>query len=164
MPANNDYPSLNGISPSWADAVVKVSPDGAPLLDVSDIKAINTSSSVEVGEQRAGGRVVSRTTGSLKNEASMTLYRRGWQKLLRALKDLAPVRGDIALIRFVHFGVDYIYTPVGDDEIYERRIKGCFITGATINGAEGTDASEVEVSLNPVAIADVVDGVEYELL
>ena len=84
---NNDYPILNGVAPSWADIIVRATPEGGALLDVKDIAAINTSCTVEVGEQRgaSGGRVIRRTTGSVSYEASMTLYRSGYQKLLRNL-------------------------------------------------------------------------------
>ena len=163
-PANNDYPVLNGISPSFADVKVSVTPDGAPLIDMKDIKSINTSTSVEVGEQRAGGRVMKHTTGSKSDDASMTLYRDGYVKLLRGLMALAPKRGNARLIRYVTFGIDYQFTPVGSDEIYERRVKGAFIVGSTDNPSEGTDASEVEVPLKCKEIVDVIDGEEVAAL
>jgi hypothetical protein len=164
MVANNAYPTLNGITPSWADATITLAPDGAPLLESLDIKAINTNTSVEVGSQKAGGRVMKRTTGDLSNEASVTLYRGGFQRLVRGLMAVAPSRGAVKLLRFVHFNIAYQYTPQGDTEIYERRIKGCFMTGAAVNGAEGTDPSEVEVPLSVAEICDVIDGVEVSLL
>ena len=164
MPANNDYPVYNGIAPSWADVIVRVSPDGAPLIDVKDITAINTGSKVEVGEARAGGRVMKRTTGSKSDTATMTLLREGYQKLVRGLKDLAPQRGNQRLISLVHFGIQIQHTPPGSDEVFEVRLKGCRLLGRDLNGAEGTDADTVEVELNPLEIVDVIDGEEVVLL
>ena len=163
---NNDFPVLDGIAPSWADIKVNASPIGGSLLDIKDIQAINTGSTVEFGEQRgaSGGRVMKRTTGSVSYEASMTLYRSGYQKLLRALKDLAAQRGNQRSVSLVHFNVQVIHTPPNDVEIYEYRIKGCRIAGRNLNGAEGTDADLVEVALNPIEIADVIDGEEVVML
>jgi len=164
MPANNDYPTYNGIAPSWADTIIRFTPDGAPVLDSKDVKGINTNTTLEVGEQRAGGRVMQFTAGSGSNEGSVTFYRNGYQRFLRALKDLAPTRGTYKILRYVRFDVVYQYTPFGADEIYERRLLGCFVSGSAINGAEGTDASEVEVPLKVAEIVDVVDGDEVVLL
>ena len=144
--ANNDYPVLDGIAPSWADAKVTATATGVSLIEVKDIKSIK------------------RTVGEASNEASMVLYRDGYQKLLRGLKALAPLRGNTRVISLVHFGVSFQFTPPGSAEIYETRIKGCRITGRALNGSEGTDAAEVEVTLNPIEVVDVIDGEEVALL
>ena len=164
MPANNDFPELDGIAPSWADIIVTASPSGAPLIDMKDIAAINTSGAVEVGMQKAGGRLMKRTAGDESNEASMTLYRDGYNKLLRGLVDLAPKRGNEYMLRYVHFGVNIQHTPYGSTEIYEIRIKGCCILGWSGAFAEGTDADKIEVTLNPAKISVVIDGKEVVLL
>ncbi len=167
MSINNEFPVLDGVAPSWADIIIKASPvaDGS-LLDVKDIQAINSGSTVEFGEQRgaSGGRVIKRTTGQVSHEASMTLYRSGYQKLLRALKGLAPKRGNQRAIALVPFNIQIQHTPPNDIEIYEYRIKGCRIAGRNLNGAEGTDADLVEVALNPIEIADLIDGEEVVML
>ncbi len=166
MSLNNEFPILDGIAPSWADIIVRGSADGAPLLEMKDIAAIDTGSTVEIGEQRgaSGGRVIRRTTGAASYEASWTLYRSGWQKLLRAWMALAPARGNQRAISLVHFNIQVFHTPPGDTEIYEYRIKGCRIAGRTLNAAEGTEAQQVEVPLNPIEIADVIDNVEVVML
>lgn len=164
MPVNNNFPTLDGVAPSWADSVVTLSTTGGTVLTVEDIKAINTSRTVEVGSQKAGGRVMKTTAGDGSQEASMTLYRTGWQKLLRAAKAEAPLRSNVRLISLVHFNVNHQYTPFGDTEIYERRLKGCRIVGDSANGSEGTDAAEVEVTLNVKVIQDMVDGEPCELI
>jgi hypothetical protein len=162
--ANNDYPVLDGVAPSWADVKVTASPTGAPLIEMKDIKSVNTGATVEVGTQKAGGRVIKRTVGESSYEASMVLYREGYQKLLRGLKGLAPSRGNTKVISLVHFGVAFQHTPPGSTEIYEVRIKGCRLTGRALNSAEGTDADEVEVTLNPAEVVDVIDGEEVAIL
>jgi hypothetical protein len=155
-----DYPVLDGIAPSWADIAVRVSPLGGNLIEIGDIAAIDTGWDVEVGEQREGGLVIKRTTGSVTSEATMTLYASGWQKLLRGIKALAPLRGNQRLISLVHFGVNVQFTPPGADDILEFRIKGCRIIGRKIAAAEGTDAQQVEVPLSPLQVVDVIDGEE----
>lgn len=161
---NQEYAVLDGIACSWSDVIVKATPLGGALIDVVDIKAVNTGTTVEVGEQRAGGRVIRRTTGSLSQEASMTLYRLGYQKLLRNLKDLAPSRGNQKAVSMVHFNVVFQHTPLGSDEIFEVRLKGCRLLGRALNSAEGTDADVVEIPLSPIDIVDVIDGEEVAML
>lgn len=163
---SNDYPVLDGIAPSWADIIVRISPDGAPLIEMKDIVAINTGTTVEVGELRgaSGGRVIKRTRGAVSYEASMTLYREGYQKLCRGIMGLAPLRGNQRLVSLVHFQVQVQHTPPGSSEIFEYRVKGCRMLGRTANGTEGVDADQVEVSLSPIEIADVIDGVEVVML
>ena len=170
MAVNNEYPVLDGIAPSYAEITVKCQLINGPLLDIKDIAAINTGTSLEVGTQRgaSGGRVTRRTAGAESVEASATLYRSGYQKFLRGLKDAAVaggfVRGNQVAIRYVHFDIFVSHTPPGDFEIYEYRLKGCFFGGRTMNGAEGTDPDQVEIPLNPATIVDMIDGKEVVIL
>lgn len=164
MPANNQYPVYNGVAPSWADISVNVSPDGGSILDLADIQEISTSSAIEVGTVEAGGRVIKRTTGAVKYEASMKLTHEGAVKLCRALAALAPSRGNVKLLRFVHFSVQIQWMPEGSTETFEQRIKGCFYAGKDLSSAKGTDATMVDVKLNPLEIVDVIDGEEVAAL
>jgi hypothetical protein len=166
MAVSTDFPVLDGIAPSWADIIVRATPAGGALIEMKDISAINTGRSVEVGEQKgaSGGRVIKRTTGEAKYEGSLTLYRSGYQKLLRGLMELAPSRGNQRIISLVHFGIQVQHTPPGDVEIYEYRLKGCRLIGGTVNSAEGTDADTVEVPLSVLEIVDMIDGVEVVML
>jgi hypothetical protein len=163
---NNDYPILNGIAPSWADIIVRATPEGGALIDVKDIASITMGRTVEVGEQRgaSGGRVIRRTTGSVSYEMSMSLYRSGYQKFIRALTAAAEaanlVRGNQRLISLVHFLVQVQHTPINDVEVYERIAKGVRYLGSSYSGAEGTDADQIEVTLSPLEIVDIVDGKE----
>lgn len=166
MAINNEFPVFDGIAPSWADLQIKVKGKSTALLDMRDVKEIKTGSTVELGEQRgvSGGRVIKRTTGSVKNEASWTLYHSGWLKLVRNLKGMAPLRGNQRVLSLVHFDLQYLWTPPGDVDIYETRIKGCRILGRNLDNAEGTDATTIEVPLSPLVVADFIDGEEIVLL
>lgn len=163
---NNEFPVIDGIAPSWADIIVRATPNGGALIDLKDIAAINTGRTVEVGEQKGatGGRVIKRTSGDGKQEASLTLYRSGYQRFLRALMALAPPRGNQRILTLVHFGIQIQHTPPGDVEIYERRLKGCRVIGDTMNAAEGPEAQQVEVPLSVIEIVDMIDGVEVVLV
>ncbi len=166
-----DIPILNGICPSWADIVVRASvisnplvSTGAPLLNMGDIVSLNTGATVEVGEQREGSRVVQRTTGSISNEASWVLYASGHDKLLRGFMALAPRRGNQLLLSLVHFNITAQWTPPGSSKIFEKRLKGCRLLSDTEDSAEGTDAAQIEMNLNPLQICRVIDGQEIVLL
>lgn len=156
-----DFPVLDGIAPSWADIVVKATPNGGALINMGDIAAISSGWTVEVGEQREGGRVLKRTRGSASYEASWTLYASGYRKLLRALKDIAPsnAKGQ-KLLSLAHFLIHVQWTPPGVTDILEYKIKGCRLLGRTIDSSEGDDAQQVEMSLSTIEVVDVVDGVE----
>lgn len=165
MPSN-EFPVLDGIVPSWADIIVKATPVGGALINITDIKSISTGVTVEVGEQRgaSGGRVMKRTTGAVSYEAAATLYRDGYDKLIEELMKIAPKRGNQRLVSLVHFGIQVLHTPPGSSRIFEYRIKGCRLLGRSIAGEEGTDADTVDLTLNPLEIVDVIDGVEVAWL
>ena len=158
--ANNDFPLYNENACSWADMTLKLSGDGLEALDIKDISAVNTGVSMEFGVQKAGGRPMRRTTGEVSYEASLTMYRSGYLNLLRTIKNAssAETRGDIKLLSLVTFDLIFLHSVPGDDNIYKVEIKGCRLAGRTLNGAEGTDADQVEVPLNPMEIIDTVDG------
>ena len=166
MELNNEYPILDGVAPSWADIVVKATPDGGPVVDLKDIAAISVSRTVEVGEQRgaSGGRVMRRTTGAVSYEMTITFYRSGFQKFKRALAAVAPARGNQRATSLAHFDVTIQHTPQGDDEIYERRCNGCRVLSDTVASAEGVDADQVEVSVSVIEVVDIIDGLEVVLL
>lgn len=171
-----DFPILDGIAPSWADITVRISPGGSGaggvlgalagavgggLVNMGDIAKISSGWTVEVGEQREGGRVIKRTRGTAKNEASMTLYASGYQKLLRGLALAAPKNSKgQSTISLVTFLVHVVWTPPGAVDLLEYKLKGCRILGRTIDASEGDDPQQVEVPLSPIEIVDVIDGVE----
>lgn len=163
---SQEYPTVDGIASSWADIITTIDVIGGGTISDIDYKAINTGSTVEIGEQRgaSGGRVMRRTSGSLKNEASGTWYRSGFRKLVKALMPYAPVRGNQVLISLVHFSLLVQHTPIGETEIYQVKVKGCRLLGRAYKFAEGNEADLVEVALNPVEVCDIIDGKEVVLL
>lgn len=163
--ATNNYPIFDGIAPSWADVVANFTTSGGVAFATEDIKSINTGTSLDIGEQRGtGGIVRRRTTGSASSEATVVFYRSGFQKFLRALKAEAPLVGNKRRIALVHFSIQELWTPYGEVDIFETRIKGCRIKGRTLNTQEGSDADTVEVPLSVLEISDVIDGEEVVLL
>jgi hypothetical protein len=163
---NNQYPVLDGIAPSWADLSCKCKLYNGPLIEIFDCAAINSGTTLEVGEMRgaSGGRVVKHTTGASSATASITFYRSGYQKFIRALKNVAPRRGNEAILSLVHFDIQVFHSVPGDDEIYEYRLKGMRYGGRTMNPAEGTDAEQVEVPMVIKKVVDVIDNVECVVL
>lgn len=166
MALNQDYPTYDGISPSWSDFTCTITAEGVDKIEVKDIKGLSTGTTLEIGEQRgaSGGRVMKRTTGAEKNEASMELYASGFNKFLRGLKALAPLRGNRRALGLVHFNIQFYFSVFGEPDIYETRIRGCRYMGRDKNPAEGTDALVIPVKLNPIEIVDVIDGEECGLL
>jgi hypothetical protein len=166
MAINQQYPSLNDIEPSWADIAVTFTISGGALLQMADIAAIKWSRKVEVGERRgaSGGRVMARTTGQGSQEASATLYRSGVRRLLKGLVSQAPTRGNQAVISLVSFDILVQHTPPGETEIYQTKIKGCRYLGDAHDMKEGTDADKLELTLNPIEIANIINGQEIVLL
>jgi hypothetical protein len=163
---NLEFPVLDGIAPSWADIVIRATPSGGALLNMIDIATLSSGSTLEVGEQRgaSGGRVLKRTTGALSSEGSMSLYRSGFQKFLRNLKSIAPVRGNQRLVSLVHFDIQVQHTPPGDTEVYEYVMKGCRYMGRTAAHAEGTEPDQVECPLSVLYVADIIDGEEVVVI
>jgi hypothetical protein len=161
----NEYAVLDGIAPSWADISVKASPYGANLVEMADIAAINSGCTVEVGVQRSpAGRVNKTTTGSVDNDASMTLYQSAYQTFLRQLMAIAPTRNGQLVISLVHFDIQLQFTPPGSVDIFERHIRGCRVLTNTLGATEGTDANKIEIALHCKQVVDIIDGREVVLL
>jgi len=168
MIANQQYPVLNGVAPSWSDIKILISPNPVgPVIEAVDVQSINYASNVEVGLQRgvSGGRVLNRTLGQETPEASMVLYRSGWKKLYTALSVVAPRRGCQVIISPVQFNIHVLWTPLGSVEIFQDMIKGCRVIGRVNAPTEGTDADTVEVPLSVISVASLDElGQEYVLL
>lgn len=167
--ASQSYASLIDVASSWADIGVAITPYGGTVLDSTDISAIAHSGTVEVGEQigTSGGRVVARTSGSVKYEASITFYRRGLLKLVDALVAAAPdyaIRGNQVRISLVGFDVDVQHSPPGESRISHVRIKGCRLLGYSDDMSEGNDADQIELTLSPMEVCQIVNGREIVLL
>lgn len=166
MAINQAYPSLNDIEPSWADIAVTFTINGGALIQMADIAALKWSRKVEVGEKRgaSGGRVMARTTGQGSQEASATLYRSGLRNLMKGLMAQAPTRGNQVVISLPAFDILIQHTPPGESEIYQVKIKGCRYLGESDDMKEGMDPDKVEINLNPIEIANIINGKEVVLL
>lgn len=167
--ANEDYPTLNGIAPSWADLSAKVQLYEGPELELPDISDLSWGSPVEIGVQRGtGGQIRRRTTGSSTPEASMTLYRSGFRDLVKQMipiaKALGYVRGNLVRVGLVHFDIISQHTPVGEVEIYTTRILGCRLTDRALSLTEGNDPDKVTAPLSIIKVVDVIDGEEVVLV
>ena len=149
-----EYPSLNEIEPSWADIQIAITPYDGAELNMNEIAGINWSRSVEVGERRgtSGGRVMARTTGAVSYE------------LLQALMANAPERGDQLRVGLVGFDIIIQHTPPNSDSVYTTKIKGCRLLGDSSDQSEGTDAQQLEITLNPLEIVELVDDREIALI
>lgn len=163
---NQAYPSLNDIEPSWADIQVTASATQLPLIQMSALAAIKWSRKVDVGDRRgvSGGRVMARTTGQGSQDASATFYRSGKRAFIKSLIAQAPTRGNQAIISLVSFTIDIQHTPPGETEIYHVRLKGCRYLGDSDDMKEGTDPDKIDITLNPIEIADIINGKEVVLL
>lgn len=171
MAVNNNYPVLDGIAPSWADITTKIQANGAPLFTADQVSAMTGSRKVEVGSQegQSGGREVKRTTGRVKQEASITFYRDGYDLFLEMLAQVAETlpglqRGNELLVSLVHFDVQILHTPPLSSKIYERRWYGARMIGDTAAHKEGVEADTIEVPLSVIKIADMINGKEVVLL
>lgn len=164
--SNQAYPTLNGIEPSWADIAVTATIGGGALLGVEAIASLKWSRKVTVGKRRgaSGGRVMARTTGESDYECSATFYRSGLRQLIKALMAVADTRGNQVIISNVPFDIMVQHTPPGETEIYEVKIKGVRYLGDSDDMKEGSDPDKVEVTLDPIEIANIINGKEVVML
>lgn len=161
-----EYPSFNDVEPSWADVNVTATVSGGSLVQTSDIAAVKWSRKVEVGLKKgtSGGRVMSRTQGDITYDASLTFYRGGLRRLVRALVEKAPSRGNQKRISLVGFDVMLQHTPFGETDIYQTKWKGCRYLGDSEDMSEGNDADQIEVPISTLEIVNIIDGVEILLI
>jgi hypothetical protein len=166
MAIKQSFPSINDIACSWSDIAITFTVAGGLTLTVEDISAIKWSRKVDVGVQKgtSGGRVMARTTGEGSQEASATFYRSGLGKLEDALSAVAPQRGNQRVISAVGFDILIQHTPLGSTQIFTTKIKGCRYLGDSDDMKEGSDADQIEVTLNPIEIVRIKNGVEIVLL
>lgn len=184
MIGSQTFPFIDGLAPSWADLTVSMSPPRPPgaiggalsaasqaasavginPLVLSQIQAINTGTSLEIDNVRAGGRVIARTTGEETCTASMAFYTGGFQEFLTRISTLAPLRGLQRRAGLVHFDLDYQYRLPNNPVLYGCRIKGCRFAGREKNSTTGNAADIVTVALSVIQVVDVVNGQEVCLI
>lgn len=148
--ANTAYATLQGIAPSWADIGASFSIVGGKILDTLDFADLKFDADNDIGEQRgpSGGRVIRRTTGSLKLSGSMTLYRTGDRVFLAALAEKAPKRSGLAQIGLVHFDILAQWTPPGETGIYEVTLQSCRVKKRGGSSSEGADPEKISYDLS----------------
>lgn len=148
-----EYPTLNEVAPSWSDLSLSFPMYGGDTVKLTDIAAVKWSDSVEMGMYRGtnGGRKSRRTTGQYDCECTVTFYKAGWVAFQEALAALNPK------ISLVGFDILIQHTPPGSAKIFTVKVTGCRIAGRSADMAEGSDADQIEVAMNPMLIED--DGV-----
>lgn len=158
MAVDQSFPSLNDFEPGWADVTCKASIDKGKLLDMEDMAALKWSRKVDVGMRKRRGRPFARTYGSSGFEASMTLYRGCRRKFIEGLMEKAPTRGDEVLIGLVSFDLVIQHSPIGAAKIDIVKILGCRYLGDANDLKEGDDPDQLEITLNPLKIVEVING------
>lgn len=147
--AQNEYPTLNEVEPSWADFRISIPLYNGPTIKTPDIAALKWSDKVDIGVVRGvGGKKRKRTTGQLDNDASMTLYMSGWRILRNAL---ASKSKQISLVGFDVIGQ---FTPPGSSDIFNIKLVGARVAGRSFDAAEGPDAQKIEIPLNIMQIEE----------
>lgn len=168
LAVSQEYPTLNGVAPSWADIKTTINISGGQTFTDIDYKSFKWSSKVERGEQRgaSGGRVMKRTTGSKTDEGSCEFYKSGLRKLLKAIIGSTGVytRGNEQLVSLVSFDIIIQHSPPGEVEIYEEAMYGCQLSSFESSMAEGNDAEVVPMDLSPMRCAWLIGGKEVVLL
>jgi len=151
--AQQEYPTLNEVEPSWADLRLSFPLYGGETVITDDVAAVKWSDKVEVGIVRgtSGGRKRKRTTGQSECDCTVTFYKSGWKRFREALAKINPK------ISLVGFDIIAQHTPPGTTEIHNVKIAGCRVLGRSADMAEGADADKVEVAVNPMIIEE--DGV-----
>lgn len=145
-----DYPTLNGVEPSWADISVDIPIYGSVTLTIKELAGLKWSDKVDVGVVRGtnGGRKTKRTTGQLDNDASAIFYRSGWKTFS---EQLATINKKISL---VGFDIIVQHTPPGVDDIFKVKIAGVRVVGRSADHAEGVDPDKIEIALNTMSIEE----------
>lgn len=158
MPTSQDFPTVNGDECSWADITLKANVPGGAQQRIAECEGIKWSGKVEVGESSgtSGGRVMKTTAGSEKSEASATFTFAGLKQLREMLEVAAvamgAVRGNDVILSAVRFDILIQYSPLGVDDIYETKLTSCRYLGDSDDAKQGSEASMVEVTLNPIRI------------
>jgi len=163
----DDYATLQGDAVSWADISLSIVTADGPSVLAMDIADLSWNSTRSRGTQLRSGRKYARTRGATDHTASMTLYHSGWVALRRALVEAAQARGLITggmvMIGDVHFDVVAKWTPLGSDDINIVEIRKCVIDDLGEFLAEGDDPDQVPITLNPMQIVMIDNGVEVAL-
>jgi hypothetical protein len=142
-----EYPTLNGVAPSWADQDgTKFNIYNGATIQTADLSAINWSETLELGTVKgvSGGAKRKRTSGEYDCEGSITFYVQGWDILSAALA-AQSTRGRVG---DAPFDVIQTWTLLPDSSVRLLKLVSCRVVGVSFAPAEGPDPLTVEVSLN----------------
>lgn len=150
--ADQEFPTINGVEPSYADVKFEFGIYSGPLIQTNDIAGFKFSDKVTVGLKKgtSGGRIMARTVGDLESDASIIFYLGGWRKLSRGLAPIAPQKR----ISLVAFDILTKFTPPGEIDIYKFKIVGARVIGRSFDIAEGSDAQKVEIPISVIRIEE----------
>jgi hypothetical protein len=161
--AQEEYPTLQGDAPSWADIETDHIIYDGEIVSTKDYQAINWGRTVEVGELRgaSGGRVRRRTRGQVSYELTITYYKDGARRMRDGLAATATAKGLVDAqgrpqISRVPFDVLCKHSVDGDPRIHKMLAQGLRWLGETGASTEGVDAETVEVTFSPACIE--IDG------
>lgn len=152
-----EYPTIQGVAPSWADASISIASYAGPTLDTTDFAALKYEHAIERTTTYGtnGGRKRARTRGQYTCGGSMTLYKDGARALRKMLGEAARSLG-LTGFGDVGFDVSVTHSVEGSSEIHSLKMEGCVIDGDTGDMAEGADADKCEFTLNVMKV--IVDG------
>ena len=148
--ADQEYPTINGVEPSYADVKFEIPLYSGPTIQTNDIAGFKFSDKVTVGLKKgtSGGRIMARTVGDLESDASIIFYLGGWRKFMRGL---AAINKKISL---VGFDVLTKFTPPGEIDLYKFKVVGGRVIGRSFDIAEGSDAQKVEIPISVMLIEE----------
>lgn len=149
--AEQEFPTLNGVEPSWSDISIAFPIHDGQTVKTTGIKSIKWSDKVEVGEGRgtSGGRKSRRSTGKYTCEATVEFYRTGLQSFVEALKQKNT------RVSLVTFDVIILHTPPGETGIFTTILKGARLLGRSFDtDDESVDLDTVEVALDVMLVED----------
>jgi hypothetical protein len=148
--AEQEYPTLNEVEPSWADVQISIPVYDGPTVQTNDIAGVKWSDKVDVGVVRgtSGGKKRKRTTGAYDADATITFYKTGWKTMRKAL------RAKNRKLSLVVFDILIQHTPPGESGIHTVKIVGCRVIGRSGESTEGTDPEKIEIPLSIMQIEE----------
>jgi hypothetical protein len=145
------FPQVNGYKHSWAGIRIKKGPE-----DVFGFRKISYKQSRERSKVYGHGvQALGRTRGRHDCEGSMSLLMEQWQDFKAGLGDGYMDKSfDLVVQR----------EEIGNERIFSDELISCMIDEVSYDDSEGTDATEVELTLSILRIVeDDVKAIEGEL-
>ncbi len=135
------YPQTAGFRHSWAGIKIKNGP-----TDLFGFRKISYKMAREESLVYGHGvQPLGRTRGKHSNEASISFLLQEWEEFKTGLgAGFMDKTFDLTVLR----------EELGNDKIFSDSLISCRITDVSKDDSEGTDASEVEVTLSVLRIVD----------